>query len=118
MTEGDISRMEKIIHLCDDCKFATCEQCEINYGDVYAIKHLYEENKKQQKEIENSVSKDKIEEYLKEAEEKYQVYKKGVKDNEALKSGMWKHLGEVDVLKRILGKQRNVVTLDNKLLGE
>lgn len=52
MTEGDISRIEKIIHLCDDCKFATCEQCEINYGDVYAIKHLYEENKKLQKEIE------------------------------------------------------------------
>ena len=82
------------------------------------LKTLLNLTEKQQKEIENSVSKEKIEEYLKEAEEKYQVYKKGVKDNEALKSGMWKHLGEIDVLKRILGKQRNVVTLDNELLGE
>ena len=81
-------------------------------NQLIAVQHILNEKNKQ---INNSVSKDKIEEYLKEAEEKYQVYKKGVKDNEALKSGMWKHLGEVDILKRILGKQRKVVTLDNKL---
>lgn len=53
MTEGDIFRIKKIIHLCDDFKFTTYKQYKkIDYGDVYAIKHLYEENKKLQKEIE------------------------------------------------------------------
>lgn len=47
MTTGDKERIEKIISLCN-----TCEQCEINYGDVYAIKHLYEENRKLKKENE------------------------------------------------------------------
>lgn len=50
MTKGDREKIEKIIFLCDNCKFATCEQCEINYGDIYAIKHLYEENQKLKEE--------------------------------------------------------------------
>jgi hypothetical protein len=38
--EEDIKTLEKIINRCEECKFATCEQCEINYIEVRAIKHL------------------------------------------------------------------------------
>lgn len=31
---------------CDDCKFATCEQCEINYTTKKAIKDLIEKQDK------------------------------------------------------------------------
>ena len=31
---------------CDDCKFATCEQCEINYTTKKAIKDLIEKRDK------------------------------------------------------------------------
>lgn len=115
-----IERLENFINKYEPFVFYSKlkgDTAEVNphIRDYDAYKTILNLISKQQKKIENSVSKDKIEEYLKEAEEKYQVYKKSVKNNEALKSGMWKHLGEVDVLKRILGKQRNVVTLDNKL---
>lgn len=117
MTEEELKAIETLEHWVE---YEKANKDKINKADelIQVQETILNLIEKQQKEIENSVSKEKIEEYLKEAEEKYQVYKKGVKDNEALKSGMWKHLGEVDVLKRILGKQRNVVTLDNKLLGE
>ena len=36
--EDDIKRCKEIISKCDDCKFATCEQCEINWTDIQAIK--------------------------------------------------------------------------------
>lgn len=36
--EDYISRLKKIIKKCDECKFATCEQCEICWRDVQAIK--------------------------------------------------------------------------------
>ena len=35
-----IERLKKFD--CTDCKFATCEQCEINYGEVQAIKIVLE----------------------------------------------------------------------------
>ena len=36
--EDAIKRCKEIISKCDDCKFATCEQCEINWTDIQAIK--------------------------------------------------------------------------------
>ena len=36
--EEDIKRLNNIIKKCDECKFATCEQCEINWTDVQPIK--------------------------------------------------------------------------------
>ena len=36
--EDAIKRCKEIINKCDDCKFATCEQCEINWTDIQAIK--------------------------------------------------------------------------------
>ena len=64
------------------------------------------------KEMENFVSKRKLENYLKEAQEKYEVYKRESKDNENLKPQMWIHKGEVNMLEIILDKPRKLVTLD------
>ena len=81
---------------------------------LFGSAKLYIENAKLKKQLENSVSKDVLEYCLKDSEEKYRIYKKGIKDNPNLKSGMWRHLGEVDVLKKILGKSINVTTLDKE----
>ena len=64
------------------------------------------------KEMENFISKRKLENYLKEAQEKYEVYKRESKDNENLKPQMWVHKGEVNMLEIILDKPRKLVTLD------
>ena len=64
------------------------------------------------KEMENFVSKRKLENYLKEAQEKYEIYKRESKDNENLKPQMWVHKGEVNMLEIILDKPRKLVTLD------
>lgn len=62
------------------------------------------------------IPKSKLQELLKNAEEKYQTYKKGVDKNESLKFGMWRYLGQVQILKDILGISRNIVTLDSEEL--
>ena len=36
--EDDIKKCKEITSKCDDCKFAACEQCEINWTDIQAIK--------------------------------------------------------------------------------
>lgn len=36
--EDAIKKCKEITSKCDDCKFATCEQCEINWTDIQAIK--------------------------------------------------------------------------------
>ena len=60
----------------------------------------------------DTIRKDILEEYLKEAQEKYEVYKRESKDNENLKPQMWLHKGEVNMLEIILDKPRKLVTLD------
>ena len=37
---------------CADCRFATCEQCEINHGEVQAIRTIVAEINKLNKRIE------------------------------------------------------------------
>lgn len=44
------------------------------------------------KELENSIPKEKVEKYLKEEQERFEVYKKESKTNENLKPGMFRHL--------------------------
>ena len=63
------------------------------------------------KELENSIPKEKVEKYLKEEQERFEVYKKESKANENLKNGMWKHLGAKNMCERILGIE-NTATLD------
>ena len=65
-------------------------------------------------ELNNRISKEILEEYLAQAEERYKTYKEASKENEGCKGGMWQYLGQVDILKRILGKSINVVTLDKE----
>lgn len=65
-------------------------------------------------ELNNRISKEILEEYLTQAEEGYKIYKKASKENEGCKGGMWRYLGQVDVLKRILGKSIKIVTLDKE----
>lgn len=38
--EVEIDKLEKLIDRCNECKFATCENCEINWTEVQAIKGL------------------------------------------------------------------------------
>ena len=66
------------------------------------------------KELDNRISKEILEEHLTQAEERYKTYKKASEENEGCKGSMWKYLGEVDILKRILGKSINVATLDKE----
>ena len=38
--DEDIKILETQIQACKECKFATCEQCEISYTEVKAIENL------------------------------------------------------------------------------
>ena len=108
----------------DDVKLAIKNLMELNKkyenGEIFSDKQikLVEKGVKIgaeiaiNKEMENFVSKRKLENYLKEAQEKYEVYKRESKDNENLKPQMWVHKGEVNMLEIILDKPRKLVTLD------
>lgn len=61
---------------------------------------------------EKYISRDEIEKYLKDEQERFEVYKRESKTNENLKLGMWKHLGAKNMCEKILGIERNIVTLD------
>ena len=43
--DEDIKTLEELINNCEECKFATCEQCEINWTKVQAIKNVLNEVK-------------------------------------------------------------------------
>lgn len=49
MTEKRINELLS----CDNCKFATCEQCEISYNDKKLIKKYIEEKDKQIEQYQN-----------------------------------------------------------------
>ena len=51
--EENIKVLEELINKCKECKFATCEQCEINWKQVQAIENLIKRNK----ELEEKVNK-------------------------------------------------------------
>lgn len=40
--DKDIKVLQNIVERCKGCKFATCEQCEINWKQVQAIENLIE----------------------------------------------------------------------------
>ena len=84
--DEDIKICEKFTKDCKECKFATCEQCQINWKQVQAIEHLIEAYRKSKEEelhwkgqyhllsrkiavIPKSKIKEKIEELEKELEE-------------------------------------------------
>ena len=86
----------------------TEEEFEEIFGNV-----PFETIQKIQKYIqEKYISKDEIEKYLKDEQERFEVYKRGSKTNENLKLGMWKHLGAKNMCEKILGIEKNIATLD------
>ena len=50
--EKDIRKINNLIERCKECKFATCEQCEINWTEVKAIAHILAEREEDKKKIE------------------------------------------------------------------
>lgn len=50
--EKDIRKINNLIERCKECKFATCEQCEINWTEVKAIEHILAEREEDIKKIE------------------------------------------------------------------
>lgn len=78
-----------------------------------AIDNVLTEREQDKKRIkEKYVAREKIEEYLKDEQERFEVYKRESKANENLKPGMWKHLGAKNMCEKILGIEKNIVTLD------
>lgn len=91
----------------------TNEEFEEIFGNV-----PFENIEKIQKYIqENYVAKEEIRKYLKDEQERFEVYKRESKINENLKLGMWKHLGAKNMCKKILGIEKNIATLDCEVLG-
>lgn len=40
MNDEEIKTIENIINRCSECKFATCENCEISWNEIKVIKKL------------------------------------------------------------------------------
>ena len=77
---NNIEILEKLIERCKECKFACCEQCEINNTQVRAIENLIQENKelkgklqqyKKIEEITNKITDDDIKNAIENAEKEY-----------------------------------------------
>lgn len=86
----------------------TNEEFEEIFGNV-----PFENIEKIKKYIqERYISREEIEKYLKDEQERFEVYKRESKINENLKLGMWKHLGAKNMCEKILGIERNIATLD------
>lgn len=86
----------------------TNEEFEEIFGNV-----PFKDIAKIQKYIqEKYISRDEIEKYLKDEQERFEVYKRESETNESLKLGMWKHLGAKNMCEKILGIERNIATLD------
>lgn len=52
MIDNDIIVLQKIVERCNKCKFAACEQCEINYTEVESIKRILRKMENQEHIIE------------------------------------------------------------------
>ena len=90
----------------------TNEEFEEIFGNV-----PFENIKKIKKYIqENYISRDEIEKYLKDEQERFEVYKRGSETNESLKLGMWNHLGAKNMCEKILGIEKSIATLDSEVL--
>ena len=85
----------------------------LNKLETTEQKYILEKVAKEEVEelLENSVSKDIVKKYLEEEQERYNVYKREVEQNNNLKSGLWRHMGEKNMCEKILGIE-SLVTLD------
>lgn len=88
----NIEILEKLVERCKECKFACCEQCEINWKEVQAIENLIKENKELKEELKftksqipidkifyysykDFISKDKVKEKIEELEKQAEEVK-------------------------------------------
>lgn len=85
----------------------------LNKLETTEQKYILEKVAKEEVEelLENSVSKDIVKKYLEEEQERYNVYKREVEQNNNLKSGLWRHMGAKNMCEKILGIE-SLVTLD------
>lgn len=90
----------------------TTEEFEEIFGNV-----PFKDMAKIQKYIqEKYIRRDEIEKYLKDEQERFEVYKRESETNENFKLGMWKHLGAKNMCEKILGIEKNIATLDCEVL--
>ena len=75
--DEDIKTLEELINNCEECKFATCEQCEINWTKVQAIKNVLNEVK-EYKDIEQDyiANEEKLVDLISKLETELEKYKK------------------------------------------
>lgn len=71
MNEEEIKTIENIINRCSECKFATCENCEISWNEIKVIKKLLVKYKLCKKQVNDTfdrgwIHKDKIKEKIEE----------------------------------------------------
>lgn len=71
--EIEVEVIERLIDRCNECKFATCENCEINWVEVQAICSLLERYKVQRRQLNDAfnrgwIHKDRIKKELEELE--------------------------------------------------
>lgn len=52
MSEEEFKKLKQLCNECNECSFPTCEQCEISYSDIQAIKVLLDKYNNQKEEIE------------------------------------------------------------------
>lgn len=96
----DIKMLETQIQACKECKFATCEQCEISYTEVKAIENLISRNKKLEQE--NKILKNKQTKII--ADSFHEKMAKKFDDDFIKKSKIKAKIEELqnEILKRIL----------------
>lgn len=75
MNDEEIKTIENVINRCSECKFATCENCEISWNEIKVIKKLLIKYKLQRKQINDAfdrgwIHKDKIREKIAQLETK------------------------------------------------
>ena len=56
--EIEEDKLQKLIDKCNECKFSSCEQCNINWTEVQAINSLLDLYNKQKERIEELEEKD------------------------------------------------------------
>lgn len=55
-----IDTLSRLIDRCKECKFATCENCEISWNEAQSIQGLLDLYNEEKEKNKNSVSKDRI----------------------------------------------------------
>lgn len=71
--------VDELISRCKECKFATCEQCEINWNEIQAIEKVIRvlqiENSQLKADMKtNYINKTKIEEKIESCKKQYAFY--------------------------------------------